>query len=191
MRIPFLEGEHVYLRALVPEDARGSYPTWFNDPEVCAGNGHHYYPFTEQEAVAYVERAQRAADELALAIAYKEDHRHIGNVTLKRIDPITRSAEFAIVIGDKAAWGKGYSKEVGRLLCDHAFFQLNLNRVYCGTFETNTSMRRLAEYLGMREEGRRRQAAFKDDRLLDVIEYGVLREEYVERFGDGAQREPG
>jgi RimJ/RimL family protein N-acetyltransferase len=36
----------------------------------------------------------------------------------------------------------------------------------------------------MRLEGRRRQAAFKDSRWLDVLEYGVLRDEYVEKFGD-------
>lgn len=191
MRIPFLEGEHVYLRALVPDDAQGPYPTWFNDPEVCAGSGHHYFPYTVEEAASYIERAREARDELILAIAAREDGRHIGNVTLKRIDPITRSAELAIVIGDKTALGKGYSKEVGRLLCDHAFFELNLNRVHCGTFETNAPMRRLAEYLGMAEEGRRRQAAFKDNRLLDIIEYGVLREEYIARFGDGGQGQPG
>ncbi len=39
-------------------------------------------------------------------------------------------------------------------------------------------MRRVAERLGMREEGVRRQAAFKDGAYVDVVEYGVLRAEY-------------
>ena len=185
---PFLEGEHIYLRALVPKDAQGPYPTWFNDPEVCEGNGHHYYPYTPQDAAEFIKKVRHARDEITLAIALKEDHRHIGNVTLKRIDLITQSAEFAIVIGDKNTWGKGYSKEVGKLLCDHAFFELNLNRVYCGTFESNTAMCKLAAYLGMREEGRRRQAAFKDNRRLDLIEFGVLRDEYLARSGGGKDK---
>ena len=175
----FLQGEHVYLRALVPDDVHGPYLEWFNDPEVCAANGHHYFPFTEQEARDYVEQAARGHGELILAIAQVPDHRHVGNVALKRIDPISRSAEFTIVIGDKRAWGKGYGKEVGKLMLDHAFGELNLERVYCGTFETNTAMQKLAAYLGMKEEGRRRRAAFKDNRFLDVIEYGVLRGEYL------------
>ena len=100
-----------------------------------------------------------------------------------RLDFVSRSAEFAIVIGAKDCWGKGHSKEAARLLLDHAFFTLNLNRVYCGTFETNVAMKKLAEYLAMQVEGRRRQSVFKQNRYVDVIEYGVLRQEYIERFG--------
>jgi len=44
-------------------------------------------------------------------------------------------------------------------------------------------MKKLAEYLAMQVEGQRRQAVFKQNRYVDVIEYGVLRQEYIERFG--------
>lgn len=184
MPIPFLVGERVYLRALEEADAEGDYPRWFNDEEVCHGNSHHRFPYTRESARDYIRHSRTARDELVLAIALCEDDRHIGNIALKRIDPVSRSAEFAIVIGAKDCWGKGYSKEAGQLLLDHAFFTLNLNRVYCGTFETNVPMQKLAEFLAMEVEGRRRQAAFKHNRYLDVIEYGVLREEYIERFGE-------
>ena len=187
MQAPFLEGKDVLLRALVPSDADGPYPTWFNDPEVCANTGHHYEPYTRQDALEYIERVRRDPGDLALAIVARENGNHIGNVALKRIDHVSRSAEFAIVIGDKTAWGKGVGKEAGRLLLHHAFFALNLHRIYCGTFETNIAMQRLAEHLCMREEGRRRQAVFKDDRYLDVLEYGVLRDEYAERFGSSQE----
>ena len=179
MAIEFLSGEHIYLRPLTESDVNGPYLKWFNDPEVSAANGHHYRPFTKDEALAYVHRAAVATDEFVLAIAARDDNRHIGNVTLRRIDAIAKSAEFAIVIGDKTAWGKGYGKEVGRLVLDHAFNELNLQRVHCGTYETNTGMQKLAAFLGMQEEGRRRKATFKSNRYLDVIEYGVLREEYL------------
>jgi RimJ/RimL family protein N-acetyltransferase len=39
-------------------------------------------------------------------------------------------------------------------------------------------MRRIALDLGMREEGRRREAAFKDGRFVDCVEFGVLRAEF-------------
>jgi RimJ/RimL family protein N-acetyltransferase len=175
----FLTGERVYLRALSADDARGPYLEWFNDPEVNAENGHHYWPFTPEEAAGYIERSARVRDEVTFAIAALDDDRHIGNVTLKRINAISHSAEFAIVIGDKSVWGKGYGKEIGRLVLDYAFDTLNLRRVYCATFETNIGMQKLALYLGMREEGRRREAAFKQSRFLDVIEYGVLKDEYM------------
>jgi ribosomal-protein-alanine N-acetyltransferase len=39
-------------------------------------------------------------------------------------------------------------------------------------------MKKLAAALGMKEEGRRREAAFKHAKYIDIIEFGVLREEY-------------
>ncbi len=182
-RVPFLLGKRLMLRPLRKEDASGPYLEWFNDSAVCAGNGHHFFPYTAQDALQYIQRAHSSQSELILAIAKRQGDQHIGNIALKRINTISRTAELAIVIGDKNSWGKGYSKEAARLLLDHAFFALNLNRVYCGTFESNQPMRRLARFLCMKEEGRRRQATFKQNRYLDIIEYGVLRREYSLRFG--------
>lgn len=186
--IPFLTGDRVYLRALEEDDVDGGYPTWLNDEEVCRGNSHHRYPYTREAAVEWVQQARSKRDSLVLAIVASKDDTHIGNIELKRIDPVYRSAEFAILTGEKSFWGQGYSREAAKLLVDHGFFTLNLNRIDCGTFETNTGMRKLAGYLGMREEGRRRQAVFKQNRWIDVIEFGLLRSEYLEHFSGG---EPG
>ena len=179
---PFLVGDKIYLRALVAADAAGPYATWFNDEEVCRGNSHHVFPYTQDAASSYIEYAIGTRDALVLAIVPKEDHQHIGNIALQKIHPIYHSAEFSIVIGDKSAWGKGYGKEAGRLLCDHGFQTMNLHRIHCGTFSNNKAMQRLAAYLGMKQEGVRREAAFKDGRYLDIIEYGVLKDEYEEHW---------
>jgi [ribosomal protein S5]-alanine N-acetyltransferase len=175
---PFLEAKRLYLRSLAETDAAEPYVSWFNDQEVCAGNSHHVFPYTSADAATYVAHARSTRDALILAIVLWEGHTHIGNIALQSIHSVHRTAEFAIVIGDKTAWGKGYAKESGRLLCDHGFSAMNLHRIGCGTFEDNLAMRRLASYLGMKEEGRRRQAVFKRGRYLDLIEYGVLRIEY-------------
>ena len=183
---PFLQGKRVVLRPLARQDAFGPYVEWFNDEVVCAGNGHHRFPYSREDALRYIARSHSSETELILAIARRKDGRHIGNAALKKIDPVSRCGEFAIVIGDRTCWGKGYSREAAALLLKHAFFTLNLNRVSCGTFETNTPMKRLAHSLGMKREGCRRQAAYKGNRYLDVIEYGVLKPEFARRFGDGS-----
>jgi len=181
---PFLVGTGVYLRPLVESDVEGPYVTWFNDEEVCRGNSHHVFPYTRAEALEFIQQAARTRDELVLAIILREEDVHIGNIALQRIHRIYRSADLAIVIGEKTAWGKGYGKEAGRLLCDHGFGAINLHRIGCSTFSDNTGMRELAVALGMKEEGVRRQAAFKHGGYVDVIDYGVLREEYERvRFG--------
>lgn len=172
----FLMGERLYLRALCAEDATGDWAQWFNDPEVCRFNNHHRFPGGAAANLAYLDRLHASRDALALAIVWKDQQRHIGNIALQNIDWINRSAEFAIVLGDKAFWGLGVGREAGALLVRHGLEELNLHRIHCGTSADNQGMRKLALALGMREEGRRRQAIFKHGQYLDVIEFGLIRE---------------
>lgn len=178
IRDAFLQGKRLYLRSLIESDADGPYSTWFNDEEVCAGNSHHVRPYTREAALDYIRYARQTNDSLILAIVLRAGDRHVGNIALGSINRLYRSAEFSIVIGDKSSWGKGYSKEAAQLLCDHGFAAMNLHRIGCGTFQDNEPMKKLAAALGMKEEGRRREAAFKHGGYLDIIEFGVLRDEY-------------
>lgn len=178
MIAPFLIGPRLYLRALLETDAQGPYHIWFNDEEVCRSNSHHVFPYTAESALSYIRHAAQTREALILAMVLRDSDHHIGNLALQQIHPIYRSAEFSIVIGDKAAWGQGYGQEAGRLICDHGFHALNLHRIACGTFADNLAMQRLARQSGMSEEGRRRQAAFKNGRYIDIIEYGALQEDY-------------
>ena len=177
----FLRGDRVYLRPLQEGDAHGRYVEWLNDADVCSGNSHHVFPYTSAQAIDYIRRAEQSRDALILAVVLRDGDRHIGNVALQDIHPLYRSAEFAIVIGERDVWGQGYSREAGALVVHHGFTALNLHRIQCGTFADNTAMRKLALALGMREEGCRREAAFKGGRYVDVIEFAVLRAEYEQR----------
>ena len=179
--VPFLQGEKLYLRPLLVSDCDGPYLTWLNDEAVCYGNSHHVFPYTLDQARAYVGHVQAHSNHrsaLVLAMIEKKSDRHIGNVALDAIDYISRCAEFSIIIGQKEAWGLGYGKEAGRLILTHGFYCLNLHRISCGTLDNNTAMIRLARYLKMGQEGVRRQAVFKNGRYRDVIEFGVLSNEF-------------
>jgi hypothetical protein len=48
---PFLSGKMVCLRPFESDDSKGPYPNWLNDAEVCAGNSHHVYPYTVDDAL--------------------------------------------------------------------------------------------------------------------------------------------
>lgn len=174
----FLTGPTVYLRGLRDEDADGGYPHWFNDAATCAGNSHHVFPYSHEQALAYIRESRERRDRLVLAVVMRDGNRHVGNVSLQDIHPVYHSAEFAVVIGDPAARGKGVGFEAAWLLCAHGFRALNLHRIACGTFGNNEAMMALARRLGMKEEGRRREAAFKAGGWLDVVEFGVLRDEF-------------
>ncbi|GHT87690.1 N-acetyltransferase [Spirochaetia bacterium] len=174
----FIAGKTVLLRPLIETDVEGSYPQWFNDAMVCHGNSHHVYPYVHKQAIDFIQSLPSKKDALVLAIINKSNGIHIGNISLQRINFIYRSAELAIIIGEKTDWGKGFGREASYLLISHGFETLNLHRIECGTFKNNIGMQKIALSLGMQLEGTRRQAVFKEGRYYDVLEYGILRDEF-------------
>jgi len=181
MKLPFLIGKTIYLRGLQEEDAQGNYVQWLNDSEVCRFNAHHVFPYSREDGVEYIRNTTRAREALVLAIVLKKKDQHIGNIALQNIHAVNRSAEFAILLGEKGHWGKGHSREAALLLLKHGFQEMNLMRIYCGTSVENTAMQRLALSLGMVKEGKRRKAMFKHGQYHDILEYGILREEFMKQ----------
>lgn len=178
MRNVFLEGKRIYLRPLEEEDLKGHYVSWLNNEQVSLYNSHHTFPYTFKEGLSYVQKSQKTKDALVLAIIIKNGNIHIGNIALQKIDYVSRNAEFAILIGEKDYWNKGYSKEAAFPMLNHGFKTLNLHRIYCGLFKENVAMKKLAESFGMKREGLKRQAVYKNGKFHDVVEYGLLRSEF-------------
>lgn len=172
------ETQRLKLRGLSRADIDGPYLGWFNDQEVCRYNSHGRFPATRDKMMAYLDMLQTSEQHLVLAVIDKVSGVHIGNISLQSIDLHNKTAEFAIIMGDRNYWGKGYAYEASRQLLEHGFLKLGLNRIYCGTSENNTGMRKLADKLGMQQEGCRRQAIFENGKFVDVIEFGILFEEY-------------
>ena len=175
MRNVFLQGKRIYLRPLEEKDLRGNYVSWLNDEQVSKYNSHHVFPYSFEEGLSYIRKSQKTKDALVLAIVVKKGSMHIGNIALQKIDYVSRNAELAILVGEKKYWNKGYSKEAAFLVLNHGFRTLNLHRIYCGSFKENVAMKKLAEFLDMRQEGLRRQAIYKNGQFHDIVEYGVLK----------------
>lgn len=187
---PFLEGKRILLRPLSRRDINETYLSWLNDPEVNRFNSHAIFPYSKEELIEYVTCSSQDLSKVILAICDKKMRRHIGNVTLQCIDWIARSAEFSILIGDIKFWKKGIGTEIGHCIFEYGFNKLNLNRIYCGTSSDNAAMCRLALKLGMKQEGRRRQAAFKNGRYVDIFEYGALRADRQEKTARRPEKTP-
>ncbi len=169
-----LTSSSIYLRPLHIDDAKGDYPSWLNDKEVCRYNSHGDTLYTKEMALSYIKSVQDNPACRVFAICDAKSDKHIGNISLQAISEKNHSAEFAILLGDKNFWGKGVAKEASKLLLEFGFQALKLHRIYCGTSEANEPMQRLAIALGMQLEGRRKEALFKNGRFYDVLEYGIL-----------------
>jgi len=173
MKTIFIQGENLFL--FLFEESSQDHHWWLNDPETNFYTSRNRIAITRVGAQKYAETCQQD-DQLVLGI-WTNGYGHVGNIALKNINLIDRSAELSILIGASRQKGIGY--EASRLLCRHGYDALGLNRIYCGTHLDNIGMQKLAEKLGMRQEGRSRQAMFKNGRFADVIHYGILKEEFI------------
>lgn len=180
MKNPFLIGKKIYLRPLEAADAEGNYPLWLNDHAVCEHNSHGLFPYTRDAARGYIAQSANDATKIILAIVDISSDRHIGNAALQSISMHHRSAELAILIGERDFFGKGIGKEACSLLMAHGFKALGLHRIHCGTSGSNVAMQKLAESLKMTREGCRREAFFKNGTFEDIIEYGIVKDEYYD-----------
>lgn len=104
----------------------------------------------------------------------------IGGAELTRIDWRNRSAELAVWIGDRAYRQRGCGTDAMRLALNYAFKLLGLNRVSYLAAASNEAAVEAYKQIGFRDEGRMRQAVYRDGRYLDVVMLGILREEWLD-----------
>jgi RimJ/RimL family protein N-acetyltransferase len=178
--IRVLKGKSVLLRPVNRSDI-SYFLKWFNDPEVIQYL-RLYLPMTEMAEERYIEElgTTRAKSDIILVVEAIEgaSTRPIGNCGLHEICPKDHNATFGIVIGEKDYWGKGYGTEAARLVINYGFQQLNLHRVSSSAFAFNERSIKFHKKIGFREEGRLRQAMFKNGQYHDEVQFGILREEW-------------
>ena len=166
----------VVLGPLADEDSEILFQ-WINDRDLVLHNA----PFRPVDAASHRDwyDAVRARHDVAIfAIRRASDHALIGTCQLHSIDPVHRSAELQIRIGDQAECGRGYGTEAVRMLLQHAFRDLGLNRVSLRVFANNDRAVRAYAKAGFTREGVLREAAYIDGRFVDVLAMAILSREY-------------
>ena len=159
------------------------YYEWVNDPAVTDGVG------TTANVIS-LEGEQRwlaeNSGDYQFAIVLQGQDRLIGNCGIKEIDWKRRCGEVGLFIGSEADRGKGYGKEVLRLLLGYCFETLNLHNVELHVFSFNA--RAIAAYksVGFREAGRRREAYFLHGAWYDLSLIHILK--YAQRGRAGCHR---
>ncbi len=80
-------------------------------------------------------------------------------------------------------WNKGICTAAARLIIAYAFDELGLNKVYARHLGGNVGSGRVMEKIGMKQEGIQRQHTWKNDAFQDIVEYGILKSEYLALTG--------
>ena len=176
-----LKGDNVLLRPVKRSDI-SCFLKWFNDPEMVQYLD-MYLLMTEMSEEKFIEElgTTRAKSDIILVVEAIEGEstKPIGNCGLHWISPKDHNATFGIIIGEKDYWSKGYGVEAARLLINYGFQQLNLHRISSAAVAFNERSIKFHKKLGFEEEGRLRQAMFKNGQYHDRVEFGLLREEWT------------
>lgn len=168
----------VYLRALEMSDL-DTLVKWRNDPEITSPlGGNTFYVSKSREEQWLKDALLNDNSNIRLAICIKESNIHIGNVNLTSVNWINRSAEYSIMIGDKNQWGEGYAHEASVLILRHAFYEMNLNRVFLTVREDNQRAIRLYNKIGFVREGVLRESVYKNGKYVNMIIMSLLKDEF-------------
>lgn len=147
---------------------------WINDPETVRFNV-AYKPVHWANHDDWVKSLGKATNKVIFAI--RADDKLIGVVQLIDIDPVHRSAELTIRIGDESQRGAGHGTQALKQTIDFAWRDLNLHRVCLRVFANNHQAIRAYEKAGFLEEGLMKEAAHIDGRYIDMVIMGTLRAE--------------
>lgn len=162
------------------ELTRGDLPTlniWRNDPVLVAGLGAGFAFIAPEVDAAWFDAYLKQRDRNVRLAIEDDDGRFVGCAYLLGISWIHRSAEFAIMIGDKDRWGKGLATQATQGTLRHAFDDLQLHRVWLTVNADNDRAKRLYERCGFKHEGTFRSAVFKSGEYIDVHVMAVLAHE--------------
>ena len=177
-----LKGEKVQLGPVKREYIE-SYLKWLNDPELTQYLS-AYLPLTRMKEEDWIESLKNRNDTIIFAITITEENgeeKHIGNCGLHDIDWKNRFTEVGIMIGEKEYQGKGFGTEAMELIIRYGFGTVNLNRIQLHVYDFNTRAIKSYTKIGFIEEGRMRQAQFKNGEYHDMILMSMLHEEWIKK----------
>ena len=173
-----IELEEVILRRPEPRDVEQLY-VYRNSWEVIRSLGGFSCGYSQKDLADWVEHHRSRPDEIIWTIASLETDRCMGHVGFYKIDNRVRSAEFAILIGDKTFWGRGLGSAITRVVLEYGYAQLNLNRIELTVLESNAAALHIYRKLGFVQEGVLRQAQYRDGAYINVVQMALLREEFL------------
>ncbi len=133
-------------------------------------------PYTLQNAKEWLEGLQKHPDDHVFAICSKT----LMGVVGLTYDTNSGRVELGYWLG-KPYWGKGAATAAVRLALNYAFKKLNARRVYAYCFAANSASRRVLEKCGLQYEGCLRQHFMRMGTLHDLLCFGLLKEEYLEK----------
>lgn len=183
LRRSLFDGNLVCLAPIDPEGDAEIESKWSHNAEYLRLlNIEPSRPLSPYQVKKKYEKIEKKIEEskslFYFSIRKRGDDRLVGFAKIFWIAWTHGSGFVQLGIGAPADRGQGYGDEALQLLLRYAFDELNLFRLTVMIPEYNQVALRLFEKSGFVEEVRRRQALNRDDRRWDIIQCGLLLDEW-------------
>ena len=133
------------------------------------------YPYTEDDAKFYINEMLKADKNSVFAFALTADHKVVGSIGVFRKDNIhSRTAEMGYYIAE-SFWGKGLGTCAIKQTCQYVFNNTDILRIFAEPFSYNIASCRILEKSGFKCEGVLRSNAVKNNQILDMKIYSLLK----------------
>jgi diamine N-acetyltransferase len=169
-----LKGEHVYLRALEPEDL--DFIHAIENDETIWEISNTQTPYSRYLIKQYLEQAHKdiyEVKQLRLVISNYESE-SLGMIDIFDFDFKNRRAGIGILIKNISNRKNGYGSEALKLLVDYGFNHLDLHQMYCNILEDNLASIKLFtnqgfKKIGLKKDWIQHNGTFKNEYLFQRI----------------------
>lgn len=162
------------LFLLTPAAVSDAYVGWLGDPEINRFLESRFAPYSRAGVEAYVAGMLASERDLFLGINDVALGRHVGNIKLGPIERAHGLGEIGIMIGDRAAWGRGIGSAAIALVAGIARHELGLRKLSAGCYAGNVGSRRAFEKVGFAVEAVRPAHYLLDGRPEDAVLLGLV-----------------
>ena len=184
-RIRFLENDRLFLTPRSMVDIDEVY-LLDHDREILFLDRREYKARTMEHYRGEFEKTLENHAFMALSVIAKDTGAFMGTAVVFKIDQVEKTAHWGIIL-KRECWRQGIGTDVARLVLKYVFEDLGFRKLRSGTHSANTASQRLQEKLGFVREGVLRQEFTVGGRVLDDMLYGMLREEYFEKYESTGQ----
>ena len=133
-----ITNNRIILREKSSSDAWDDY-SWETDPELVQLDAAPLIHIQYSQYLLDYDRARRRTSTTSRQFAVDTiDGEHIGNCSYYNLAKLSSEVELGIIIGNRDYWDKGYGTDTVTTLVNHIFSQLDINRVYLKTLESNS-----------------------------------------------------
>lgn len=133
------------------------------------------YPYTIENAQEFITQTLNAHKDSQYSWAILVDNKVIGSVGVFRKDNIHyKTTEIGYYIAEEY-WGNGIMTKVIKEVCNYIFNETDIIRIFAEPFAYNIPSCKVLEKAGFELEGILRNNAIKNDKILDMKMYSIIK----------------